>query len=179
MLNIHIRFDNDSQSSSRTSTSSHSHAGVIAGGVIGTSTGLALICFGLGYFLSRRRNNIRSSEGIITSYIIPPRPDHNLHGTAERSMVTLTGKAALPWAEPDRLEHSTGGQSIATPTPPPTSMAVPVTSATGGGGTESELAYQIAELRMEVADLRMRPSIVDVLDDFPPPQYDNHGSDMR
>lgn len=58
-------------------------------------------------------------------------------------------------------------------------MAGPMAPAASGGNTESELAHQIAELRMEVAGLRSQ-SVVDGLDNFPPPpQYDHHGSDLR
>jgi len=171
---VEYTFDNNS---GLPSTSSHSHGGVIAGGVIGTLAGLALVCSAAVYLRSSRRHNhdIRSSELGITAYNISAEPDHGLH-TPERSMVTLTGKAALRQEDRDRLQHSTltgdpHEQAIPTSTTS-TSMAVTIPSTAAGteGNTESGLAHQIAELRMEVADLRMRPSIVD---DFPPPQYDH------
>jgi len=177
---LEYTFDNDSQSSSKPPTSPQSHAGVIAGGVIGALAGLALIFSAVVHFLSCRRNNIRSSEGV-TAYNIFPAPDPGLHTTSERGTAGLTGKAALHQEEVDRLQRSIGiphRQSIATSTAS-ASIAGPMTPAARGGNTESELAHQIAELRMEVADLRMRPSVVDDLDNFPPPQYDHHGSDMR
>jgi hypothetical protein len=43
--------DDNSQSSSKSSTSSRSHAGAIAGGVIGTLTGLALVCSAVALFV--------------------------------------------------------------------------------------------------------------------------------
>lgn len=181
MLRIHARYDDGSRSSSKSSTSSHLDAGAIAGSVIGTLAGLILMCSVFGYFLYRRRNNIRNLKEGITAYEVFARPDPGLHTASQSCAVTHTGKVALHREEFDRLQRPIGGfhgQSIAESITSTSVAAAMNPTADVGGNTESELAHQIAELRMEVADLRMRPPI-DVPDNFPPPQYEQSRSDIH
>lgn len=96
----------------------------------------------------------------------------------------VSEKSAARESELSRLENVMAGvrrQHNHSREPPTISASVmppsTPTSAGGGGIAKSELATQIAESRLEVADLRRRPSSVGILDiSVPPPQYQTHNN---
>ena len=148
--------------------SSHSKVGGITGGVIGALAGLLIIAFVI--FCIRRRRRKQHTEGQeITAYPIHGAYSASQHLT-DRS--ALSGKAALRQAELDRLERAMHDIRHQNDSPSPSTNPAPhppISSSVGTGHTESELASQIAELRMEIADLRNRSAEADAV---PPPRYE-------
>jgi len=145
--------------------SSHSEIGTIVGGILGGLGGLVLV--GCAIFFIRRRRRRGHVKKDLTAY-----PTYIAQSTQPSTDISiLTGKAAPRQAELNRLERAMGdlqrhqNHSLI----PSTSRTshLPTSSSAMTGHAESELATQIAELRMDVADLRNRPSGGDV----PPPRY--------
>jgi len=160
-LTIHISADDGS---------SHPPIGAIAGGVIGSLAGLLIVCSTI-FLIRRRRQKRRTEEGQITAY-----PPHSTNFTSQPLVESgmLSGKGAQRQAELDRLQRDMNNLQTRPngPSTPSTTSAsrFPPSSAAVAGPTDSGLANQIAELRLEVENLRNQPP-ENVLDIAPPPRY--------
>jgi hypothetical protein len=172
MLSIHISADDGSSKKSK--------AGVIAGATVAALAGLSLIVLSVLFSIRNRRNKQRTKEENVTAF-----PTYRAYPTLQppTNGNMLLGKAAQRQEALDRLERAMedlrrrGNQS-----PMTLPSHLPGSSDSGRGYTESELANQIAELRLEVANLRSQPHLGDVLN-LPPPEYQmlslDGGSAMR
>jgi hypothetical protein len=86
----------------------------------------------------------------------------------------LSRKAMERQAELDRLESTLSdlrSDASSSPTQSTSRISAPLgPSSSRRENTESELADQIAQLRLEIANMHSQPSPGDTLD-YPPPQY--------